>query len=191
MVLALVRGGVPVGASVAKALKCSWEPMLVRKVGAPGQPEVAWGAVGLGMDAQQNWSIVRVLNQKLVPAASSSQAWIQARERERHEELMDLRKRYALPDRPLSLEDRTAIVVDDGVATGCSLRVAITAARSRHCREVILAVPVAPRDVWPTLRELADGGVCLIVADHFVSVSAFYAQFPDVQDREIHQWLHP
>jgi len=165
--------------------------MLVRKVGAPGQPEVAWGAVGLGMDAQQNWSIVQVLNQRLVPAASSSQAWIQARKRERHEELMDLRKRYALPDRPLSLEDRTAIVVDDGVATGCSLRAAITAARSRHCREVILAVPVAPRDVWTKLRELADGAVCLVEADHFVSVSAFYAQFPDVQDREIHHWLHP
>lgn len=191
IVLALVRGGVPVGACIARDLDCPWEPLLVRKLGAWGQPEVAWGAVALGMNAHGNWSVVRALNETLQPAAGFPSDWMEIREQERHEELLALRHRYALPDRPCGLEGRTAIVVDDGVATGCSLRAAMAAARSRHCHQVVLAIPVAPSDVWLRLRAQADEGVCLVIAQPFVSVSAFYGQFPDVQDHEIQQWIHP
>ena len=190
IVLALVRGGVPVGASVAQILHCAWEPLLVRKLGVLGQPEVAEGAMGLGMDSQGNWAVVQVSNAMLHSGAAGKHEALKAREHERYEELMELRRRYALPERPPSLLGRTAVLVDDGVATGCSLRAGIAVARSRHCQEVVVAVPVAPLDVWTALCRLVDSGVCLVAARSFTSVSSFYSQFPDVQDDEVHQWLH-
>jgi putative phosphoribosyl transferase len=181
VVLALPRGGVPVGVEIARALGVPLDVMVVRKLGLPGQPELAMGAVASGG--------IRVLNQELlretgVPAEVLEKvATEETRELERREEA------YRGGRLPTELQGRDVILVDDGIATGSSLLAAVAAARARGASRVMVAVPVAPRDVVRTLARQVDEMICLHTPEPFLAVSLWYRSFPQVQDSEVRALL--
>jgi putative phosphoribosyl transferase len=179
IVLALPRGGVPVAAEVARALHAPLDLILVRKIGVPFQPELAMGAVVDG-------PVPRVIrNEEIIRMAGVSEADF-ARVRDR--ELAEIRRRRAryLADRPhADVKDRVAIVIDDGVATGASTRVALRAVRAQHPAHLILAIPVAPTEVLRELPEEVDEIVCLESHRHFRAIGYYYADFGQIADEEV------
>lgn len=177
VVLGLPRGGVPVAEEVARALGAPLDVCLVRKLGVPFQPEVAMGAIGEGG--------VRVFNDEVVRAArvtSDELAAVEARERK---VLEGRARRYRGGREPVRVDGRTALVVDDGVATGATARAACLIARARGAARVVLAVPVAPRDCAARLGADADEFVCLHAPYDFYAVGQFYADFSQVDDDEV------
>jgi putative phosphoribosyl transferase len=180
VVLALPRGGVPVAVPVAEALSAPLDLLLVRKIGAPGNPEYGIGAV---VDGQRP---ATVLNEEIVETFSIPREYI---ERRRAEELREIDRRRALylhGRRPVDLTGRTAIVVDDGVATGGTVRVALQAlANAGTARRIVLAVPVAPPETADALRALCDEAVFLETPAEFYAVGAHYDDFRQVEDAEV------
>jgi predicted phosphoribosyltransferase len=177
VVLGLPRGGVPVAARIADALDAPLDVLVVRKVGVPGQPEVAMGAVATGGVSVRNEDVLAML-----PRAASLFARVAARER------VELARREAAyrGDRPpLRLDGRTAILVDDGVATGATVRAAIVAARALGASRVVVAVPVASREALAQVEAEADEVVCLQAPERFVAVGLWYEQFPQLSDAEV------
>ncbi len=179
VVLALTRGGVPVGVEVAKALQCPWEPLVVRKVGAPHQRELAVGAVA---DADPP---VTELDLSTMALCGVDANWVRSRAQlELHE--IRRRRQLFLGMRPIgSLAGKTAVVVDDGLATGTTMRAAIHAVRKRQPAQVVVAVPVAPPTAIEGLRTLVDGVVCLRTPELFEAVGLHYVHFPQVEDEEV------
>ncbi|WP_326575230.1 phosphoribosyltransferase family protein [Streptomyces sp. NBC_00481] len=177
VVLGLPRGGVPVAAEVAVALGAPLDVCLVRKLGVPLQPELGMGAIGEGG--------VRVINDDVVRTARVTPdelAQVEVRERE----VLEARaRRYRGGRGPARIEDRTALVVDDGVATGSTARAACRIARARGAARIVLAVPVAPRDWTERLGEEADELVCLHTPWDFYAVGQFYADFSQTDDDEV------
>jgi predicted phosphoribosyltransferase len=178
VVLALPRGGLPVAAEIAAALAAPLDVVLVRKIGAPGQPELAMGALVEGEPP----TVVR--NEAVVSAAGiDERAFAAATERARAA-LEDARRRL-LGDRPrAAIAGRAAVLVDDGVATGATARAALQAIRRRGAKTLTLAVPVAPPEALAALRREADDLVCLAAPARFGAVSMFYADFRQVEDDE-------
>jgi predicted phosphoribosyltransferase len=178
VVLALPRGGLPVAAEIATALGAPLDVVLVRKIGAPWRPELAMGALVEGEPP----TVAR--NETVIEAVGiDERAFAAATERARAE-LEDARRRL-LGDRPrVTIAGRAAIVVDDGVATGATARAALQALRRRGARTLTLAVPVASREALATLRGEVDDLVCLAAPARFGAVSAFYADFRQVEDEE-------
>lgn len=179
VVLALTRGGVPVGVEVAKALQCLWEPLVVRKVGAPHQSEVAVGAVA---DADPP---VTELDLGTMALCGVDANWVRA---QAELELPEMRRRRQLfvGTRPApSLAGKVAVVVDDGLATGTTMRAAIRAVRTRQPAQIVVAVPVAPLRVIEGLRARVDGVVCLRTPEIFEAVGLHYLRFPQVEDEEV------
>jgi putative phosphoribosyl transferase len=177
VVLGLPRGGVPVAAAVAAALDAPLDVIVVRKVGAPGQPELAIGAVGEGG--------VRVRNEvarALVGANDAVARAIEAREAEEAERRA-ARFRGGMARR--SLRGATAIIVDDGIATGASARAACAVARADGASRVVLAMPVAPRHSAEELLDAADEVICLANPVQFYAVGQFYADFAPLRDEEV------
>jgi putative phosphoribosyl transferase len=179
VVLALPRGGVPVAAEVAKALKAPLDLVLVRKIGVPGQPELAMGAVADGA------APVTVRNTDIIRYASVSEAeFVAVRDAELAE--IERRRSHYLGGRaPISASGRTVIVIDDGIATGATTRTALRALRAQGAKELVLAVPVAARDTLEELRQEADTIVCLERPAFFQAVGAFYSDFRQVTDAEV------
>jgi len=179
IVYALPRGGVPVAAEVAAALDAPLDLVLVRKIGAPYQPELALGAVVDGAEAET------VLNQDVVAATGASEAYIAAaRDRELAE--IERRRHLYLAGRPRpDPRGRVAVVVDDGLATGATARAALHALRRRGPSRLILAVPVAPPDTVDALRAEADEVICLHEAEIFSGIGAFYRDFHQLGDAEV------
>jgi putative phosphoribosyl transferase len=177
VVLGLPRGGVPVAAKVAEAISAPLDVIVVRKLGVPHQPELAMGAIG-----EQG---VVIVNHDVVRSARVSQHELSEVElRERAE--LDRRLRYVRSVRPHeSLVDRSAVIVDDGIATGATVRAAIGVARANGARHVIVATPVAPTEVVEMLKSEADGVVCLAQPDPFGSVGRWYRHFEAVSDDEV------
>ncbi len=181
IVLALPRGGVPVAFEVAQALEAPLDVFLVRKLGFPGNEEFAMGAIASGG--------VRVLNDQIlerfgVPMAAVENVIVQE-ERE-----LRRRERSYRDDLPaLDVRGRTVIVVDDGLATGFSMRAAVTALRSLGPRRIVVAVPVGPADTVEELRRLADDVVCAATPEPFLSVGRFYDLFDQTTDREVQDIL--
>jgi len=177
VVLGLPRGGVPVADKVAEALRAPLDVIVVRKLGVPGQRELAMGAVG------ENGAVV--LNDDVVRSAQVTEA--ELREVESRERLeLDKRLRRVRSVRPReSLVGRTAVIVDDGVATGATMRAAIRVARANGARDVIVAAPVAPPDVAEMLRSEADVVVCLAEPEPFWAVGTWYRHFEAVGDDEV------
>ena len=177
VVLGLPRGGVPVAAKVAEALHAPLDVIVVRKLGVPRQRELAMGAVG------ENGAIV--LNDDVVRSAQVTVA--ELREVETRERLeLDDRLRRVRAVRPReSLIGRTAVIVDDGVATGATMRAAIRVARANGARDVTVAAPVAPPDVVEMLRSEADVVVCLAEPEPFWAVGTWYRHFEAVGDDEV------
>lgn len=179
VVLALPRGGVPVGHEIARALGAPLDLVLVRKIGVPFQPELALGAVAEGVQPEQ---VVDTELQDMLHIDATELAGLRARELAE----MERRRRAYLAGRPQAdIRGRTAIVVDDGIATGATMRVALRAVRRRHPARLVLAVPVAPATTLAALREDADLVVCLATPDDFRSVGQFYRRFPQLRDDEV------
>jgi putative phosphoribosyl transferase len=183
VVLALPRGGVPVGFEIARALGAPLDVVVVRKIGAPWQPELALGAIvgGDAIDLAVDEGLLarlRISREALEP--------IVAREREE----LHRRERLYRAGRPRAeVLDRTAIVVDDGVATGASMRAALRAIRRRRPRRLVLAVPVAPPETVTALGREVDELVCLEAPRDFFAVGQHYARFDQVSDEEVIEWL--
>jgi predicted phosphoribosyltransferase len=179
VVYALPRGGVPVAAEVADALHAPLDLVLVRKIGAPGQPELALGAVVDG-DAPET-----VLNPHIVAATGASEAFIEAARRRELAEIERRRTRYLAGHPRVDPAGRDAVVVDDGIATGATARAALHALRRRGAARLVLATPVAPADTLEALRGEADEIVCLFVPAPFFGIGAFYRDFHQLADDEV------
>ena len=179
VVLALPRGGVPVAAEVARALKAPLDLIIVRKLGLPGHEELAAGALADGNP------LVRVINAPVLHAAGLDEASLAPVVAQETAELARRRAVY-LGDRPrASLAGRSAIVVDDGIATGATMRAALRAVRQAGPSQVVLAVPVAAGDTLARLAAEADSIVCLAVPEPFVAVGMYYADFGQTSDAAV------
>jgi len=178
-VLALPRGGVPVAAEVAAALSAPLDLILVRKIGVPFQPELAMGAVVNGK------APVIVRNEDVIASAGIDEKEFKAICNEELAEIDRRRVRYLGNRERVDIAGRTAIVVDDGVATGATTRAALRAARMRNPKRLVLAVPVAPPDAIKDLQEDADEVVCLETHGFFGAIGAYYLDFRQVSDEEV------
>ncbi|MEP9386746.1 phosphoribosyltransferase [Mesorhizobium sp. KR9-304] len=179
VVLALPRGGVPVAAEVAAYLNAPLDLLLVRKIGVPTQPELAMGAVidGDNPIVVRNDDVIRL-------------AWVSAAEFDRscQEELAEIerRRRLYVGDRhPVGVEGRIAIIVDDGIATGATVRAAIRGLRRRKPSSIVVAVPVAPPDTIEALRKEADDVVCLEIPEFFQAIGLYYRDFRQLRDQDV------
>ena len=181
VVLALPRGGVPVAFEVAIALDAPLDVIIVRKLGVPSQPELAMGAIGE--------DDVRVLNPDVIRHLRISESMLQDVEaRERAE--LHRRARQFRGDAPMiTLTDRTAVIVDDGLATGSTARAALQVARAHGARRVVLAVPVAPPETLEELAPIADAEVCVASPWPFVAIGQWYQDFRQTTDAEVSQLL--
>jgi putative phosphoribosyl transferase len=182
IVLALPRGGVPVGFEVARALDAPLEPFLVRKLGVPWQPELAMGAIASGG--------VLVLNPAIVRQAGLDRKDLQEVSRREQQEL-ERRERLYRGNRPFpDLAGRIAILIDDGLATGSTMRAAVEAVRASGAARVVVAVPVAPPETCDEFRKLTDEVVCVLTPEPFYAVGLWYDDFSQTTDEEVLDLLH-
>ncbi len=179
VVLALPRGGVPVAAEIASALDAPLDLILVRKIGVPFEPELAMGAVVDG-----GASIV-VRNEDVIRHSGIAEAEFQAVCQAELAEIERRRERYLGQRERAEVAGRTAIVVDDGIATGATTTAALRATRMRNPKHLVLAVPVAPTDSLVTLQKEADAVVCLESHEFFGAIGFYYADFHQVTDEQV------
>jgi putative phosphoribosyl transferase len=179
VVLALPRGGVPVAAEVAAALCAPLDLILVRKIGVPAQPELAMGAVANGA------APVVVRNPEIIQHSGVTETEFYAIRDAELAEIERRRRRYLGARARTDPVDRTVIVIDDGIATGATMRTALRAIRARAPKELVLAVPVAAKDTLDELRDEADTIVCLESPSWLEAVGFFYADFRQVTDAEV------
>lgn len=181
LILALPRGGVPVGFEVAQALGAPLDVFLVRKLGVPGHEELAMGAIASGG--------CRVLNDELVDSGVIPAGVIDAVAAEEERELR-LREQLYRDDRPPpDVRDRTVIVLDDGVATGSSMRAAVTALKVMAPARIVVAIPVGAAETCAELERHADEVVCVVMPDRFYAVGEWYRDFEQVSDDEVRTLL--
>ncbi|MGX2042066.1 phosphoribosyltransferase [Methylocaldum sp. MU1018] len=181
IVLALPRGGLPVGYEVARALKAPLDLLIVRKLGMPGYEELAMGAIASGG--------VSVLNRNVVSAYRISAETIEkVAAKERLE--LERRERLYRGDRPYpEFEGRCIVVVDDGIATGATMRAGLAALRQRNPARTVVAVPLAPRETVERLRAEVDEVICLATPEPFYAVGQGYQDFPQTGDDEVRRIL--
>ena len=180
VVLGLPRGGVPVAFEVARRLQATLDVFMVRKLGVPGHEELAMGAIASGDICFLNDSVIRSLE-------ISPEVVDRAITRERHE--LKEHERVFRPGHPVELRDREIILVDDGLATGASMRAAVMAARERHPARVIVAVPVAARETYQDFKKLADEIICVQTPANFEGVGQWYEDFSQTSDEEVRRLL--
>jgi putative phosphoribosyl transferase len=179
VVLALPRGGVPVGFEIARALSAPLDLVLVRKIGAPFEEELAIGAIVDGEDPEL------VTDALLVADLGISQGYLEEAQSAGLKEIGRRRRVYLGGRQPVDIRGRTAILVDDGIATGATMMAALRGTRRRQPTRIVLAVPVAAEQALDRLRCEADETVCLRAPSRFLAVSMFYHQFPQLQDEEV------
>jgi putative phosphoribosyl transferase len=180
-VLALPRGGVVVGAEVARVLGAPLDVMLVRKLGVPGHEELAMGAIasgGVRIVSEDVVSMLGISERELATVAASEEQELKRRERA-----------YRSDRPPLSVKGRTVILVDDGLATGATMRAAAAALRSQEPARLVAAVPVAPDETCAMLRAEVDEMVCVFTPEPFHSVGAWYEDFGQTTDQEVQELL--
>ena len=177
VVAALPRGGVPVGADVARALDAPLDMIIVRKLGVPSQPELAMGAIGEGG--------TRVLNHDVIDALRIPDEQIDAVEHRERVELDRRSGRLRQGRSRVPLRGRTVILVDDGLATGSTARAAIDVARAEGAARVVLAVPVAPRSTVTELRRVVDDVLCVATPEPFRAIGQWYVDFRPTSDDEV------
>jgi putative phosphoribosyl transferase len=181
VVLGLARGGMPVASEVAKALRVPLDVFLVRKLGVPGQEELAMGASASGN--------IRVLNDQIINALGISPATIEATAAKEEREI-ERRERVYRGERPsLALENRTIILVDDGLATGSTMRAAVLALRRQHPASIVVAVPVAAASTCEDLKHEVDEILCLLTPENFFAVGQWYEDFSQITDEEVQELL--
>jgi putative phosphoribosyl transferase len=181
IVLALPRGGVPVGYEVAQGLHAPLDVFLVRKLGVPGHEELAMGAVATGG--------VRVLNEQVVRALHIPEQVIDAVARWELEELARRERLYRGDRPPPDVHGRTVILVDDGLATGATMLAAVRALRQQHPARIVVAVPIASRDTCELLRDEVDDVICAATPDPFYAVGLWYENFEQLTDEEVRELL--
>jgi putative phosphoribosyl transferase len=181
IVLGLPRGGVPVAFEIASSLGVPLDVFIVRKLGLPGHEEFGIGAIASGD--------VRVVDDSVLRAYGvDAETLDRITAREHHE--LQRRERLYRDDRPFPiLRDRVVILVDDGLATGSTMRAAIAALRSKTAREIVVAVPVGAPETCAAIARLADDFVCLEQPDPFYAVGLWYADFEQTEDAEVHELL--
>jgi predicted phosphoribosyltransferase len=179
VVLALPRGGVPVAFEIARALDAPLDLVVARKIGVPFQPELAMGAVVNG-----DMPIV-VRNDDVIAVTGVAEAEFEAVCRRETAEIRRRRDRYLGGRAPADVAGKTAIVVDDGIATGATVRAALRATRTRRPKLLVLATPVAPNDTLKEMRSEVDEIVCLESHEFFGSIGAYYDDFSQVSDDEV------
>lgn len=179
LVLALPRGGVPVGLEVARVLDAPLDVLLVRKITAPSHPELAIGAVVDGSSPQL------LLEEQIVAATGATQDHIKAEKARQLREIERRRQLYRGNRPPPATQGRTVIVVDDGIATGATMRIALRALARSGAARVIVAVPVAPPDVLERIRPEADEVICLRMPEPFQAVGMHYRDFDQTSDDEV------
>jgi len=181
IVLGLPRGGVPVAFEVAMALHAPLDVFVVRKLGVPGQEELAMGAIASGG--------VRVLNKRVIESLQISDEAIEAEALKERQEL-ERRERLYRGERPeLNVHDRTVILVDDGIATGSTIKAAIAALKKQKAGRIVVAVPVAPTSISEELQEEVDEVVCVSTPEMFFAISVWYDEFPQTSDEEVRELL--
>lgn len=184
IVLALPRGGVPVGYRVAKRIHAPLDVIIVRKLGAPFNEEFAIGALVEGEPERV------VLNEEAIYRLGIDRAYLDQVIAKEREELHRRQRLYRGTSNPLkSLEGKTVILVDDGIATGYTIKAAVAAIREQNPARIIVAVPVAPADVIPELRRITDDVVVLEVPEPFWAVGAHYERFDQTSDEEVIELL--
>ncbi|PVE21282.1 phosphoribosyltransferase [Microvirga sp. KLBC 81] len=179
VVLALPRGGVPVAFEVARALRAPLDLVFVRKIGAPGHAEFGLGAVVDGAHPEV------VLNDEALSYLTVPPGYIEAETQRQLQEIERRREHYLAGRRPVDVEGRVAIVVDDGIATGGTVRAALKGLSSARPARLILAVPVAPKSTIESLRLEADEVICLMTPEPFYAVGEHYDDFRQTSDREV------
>jgi putative phosphoribosyl transferase len=181
LVLALPRGGLPVAFEVAKTLKAPLDVYIVRKLGVPGQEELAMGAIATGG--------VRVLNRPVVDSMQISEEEIETETRKEQAELARREELYRASRPPLDVSKRTVILVDDGIATGSTIKAAIAALKKQGTGRIIVGVPVAPLSTIEELKNEVDEVICVSTPDFFIAISVWYDNFPQVTDDEVREFL--
>ncbi|WP_233805297.1 phosphoribosyltransferase [Paraburkholderia sp. HP33-1] len=181
VVLALPRGGVPVAFEVARALHAKLDVLIVRKLGAPYDKELAMGAIATGGTLHLERSVLRELQ-----VSDAQLADVIARERV---ELARRELAYRGENPPAPVEGKTVIVVDDGIATGASMQAALKALRSRHPARIVVAVPVSPAGAQTDFEGIAHAFVSVLQPGWFTGISAFYGNFDQTTDEEVHACL--
>jgi len=179
VVFALPRGGVPVAAEIARTLNAPIDLLLVRKIGVPWQPELALAAVVDGDDPQV------VIDEEVQRQSGVSRSYIDGEAREQLREIERRRAVYLQGRSPVAVENRTAIVVDDGIATGTTVRAALKALRRRKPARLVLAVPVAPPETIEALAADVDEVICLEQPSPFYAIGLYYVDFHQVSDEEV------
>ncbi len=179
VVLALPRGGVPVAFEVARALRAPLDLALVRKIGAPDQEELAIGAVADGATPEL------VSDDRLIHLLGVTPDYLAKAKAAALREIDRRRQAYLGGRAPVEIAGRTAILVDDGVATGATMLAALRATRGRGPARLVLAVPVGAPDAMRRLRQEADDTICLHMPADFHAVGQFYRQFPQLSDAEV------
>lgn len=183
VVLALPRGGVPVAFEVAQALQAPLDLILVRKIGAPWQPELAIGSVSDGPEPNI------VFNERILDSLDISHDQVEAAAKAELREIERRRALYLRGRAPVAVEQRDAVIVDDGIATGATLKAALQAVRRRSPSRVIIAAPVGAPDTVAELRALADDVVCLATPEPFYAIGVFYDDFHQLTDAEVAELL--
>lgn len=176
LVLAIPRGAVPMARVIADALRGEVDVVLVRKLGAPGNPEFAIGSID-----ESGWAYVA----DHAAAAGADERYIESEKQRQIEVMRARRARYTAARAPIDPAGRVVIVVDDGLATGATMISALHALRARKPKKLIAAVPVSPPETLRKVESLADEVVCLEVPDSFMAVGQFYLDFPQVEDEEV------
>ena len=181
LILALPRGGVPIGYEIARALNLPLDVIIVRKLGVPGREELAMGAIASGG--------VRVLNRSVIESLRIPPDSLEAVEKREALELMRREATYRGNRQPASIKGKTVILVDDGVATGSTMRVAISALREQHAGRIIVATPVAPPAVRWEMEALVEDFVALVMPEDFFGVGQWYGDFTQVSDDTVYELL--
>jgi putative phosphoribosyl transferase len=181
LVLALPRGGVPVAAEVARALGAPLDVMLVRKLGVPGHEELAMGAIASGG--------VRIVSDDVVEALGIPDRVIATVAAAEAQELERRQRAYREGRPEPEVRNRTVILVDDGLATGATMRAAAVALRALNAGRLVAAVPVSPPETCEALREVVDEVVCLATPDPFLAVGAWYEDFSETSDEAVRELL--
>jgi putative phosphoribosyl transferase len=182
IVLALPRGGVPVAFEVARALNAPLDVFVVRKLGAPALEELAMGAIASGD--------VVVINEDVVKALKISREAIATSVDHEREELARREAIYRGNRPPLDVEDRTVILIDDGLATGSTMRAAVAALRNKNPARIVVAVPIGAASTCAELRSIADDCICAIAPEHFRAVGLWYDDFAQTADAEVCEVLN-
>lgn len=172
VVLAVPRGGVPIGFYIAREYNFPLELLLTKKIGFPGNSELAIGAVSLE-------------NEVIDDRFDISEEYIEAEIKKIRKSLQERQKKFMGDRQPADLKDKTVIIVDDGIATGNTMIASIRMIRAKQPRKIIVAVPVAPERTAAKIRDLVDDFICVYIPDEFFGVGQFYEDFSQVSDEEV------